>query len=133
MAGSNDAAKNSVMQAIVVFLWPRQTRSNRAYRRSSLSRKRTTVFSYDHFFGSFFFSTILPFSITRFLPFSISDASIGVSDMATVVDVQTAIVTIQPNSLNRIPDRPGSIVSGTNTATITRVVAITEIHTSLVA
>ena len=65
--------------------------------------------------------------------FNIFDDNIGVSEMATVVEVQTHIVTIQPNSLNKIPATPVSIVSGTNTAQVTRVVAITEIQTSLVA
>ena len=53
--------------------------------------------------------------------------------MATMVEVHTTMVTIQPNSLNMIPAKPVSIVKGTNTATITKVVAITDTHTSLVA
>ena len=53
--------------------------------------------------------------------------------MATRVEVQQTIVTIQPNSWNIIPAIPLSIVRGTNTATSTRVVAITDTQTSLVA
>src|SRR5574344_751233 len=67
------------------------------------------------------------------LPFSILDESIGVSVMAVVVETHTTMVTIQPRSLNIMPAIPGSMVSGTNTATSTNVVAITEVHTSLVA
>ncbi len=57
----------------------------------------------------------------------------GVSEMAAVVETQTTIVTIQPNSRNRIPAMPGTIVRGRNTATTTNVVAMTDNHTSLVA
>ncbi len=53
--------------------------------------------------------------------------------MAAVVDTQTTMVTIQPSSRNRIPDRPEIIVRGRNTATTTSVVAMTDSHTSLVA
>ena len=59
--------------------------------------------------------------------------SMGIRVMAVTVETQTTIVTIHPNSLNMIPAIPGSMVSGTNTATMTRVVAITDVHTSLVA
>ena len=76
----------------------------------------------------------IPFSSTcTFLAFSSLEQSIGVSEIATTVDVQQTTVTIQPSSLNMIPAIPESIVSGTNTATSTSVVAITETHTSLVA
>ena len=67
------------------------------------------------------------------LPFKIFDDIIGVNEIAIVVEVHTTIVTIQPNSLNKIPAIPLNMVSGTNTTTITNVVAITEVHTSLVA
>ena len=53
--------------------------------------------------------------------------------MATSVEVETTMVTIQPSSLKRMPARPVSIVSGMNTAAMTSVVAMTEVHTSLVA
>ena len=53
--------------------------------------------------------------------------------MAAVVDTQTTMVMIQPISFIKIPIIPGSIVSGTKTATSTSVVAMTDVHTSLVA
>jgi hypothetical protein len=58
---------------------------------------------------------------------------IGVSVIAAVVDTQTTMVTIHPNSRNKIPAIPGIMVKGKNTATTTNVVAITDNHTSLVA
>ena len=61
------------------------------------------------------------------------EQSMGVRVMATTVEVHTMMVTNQPSSLNMMPAIPVSIVSGTNTTTITRVVAITDTHTSLVA
>ena len=53
--------------------------------------------------------------------------------MATVVEVHTTMVIIHPNSLNITPAMPDKVVKGINTTTITSVVAITDIHTSLVA
>jgi hypothetical protein len=61
------------------------------------------------------------------------EESIGTKVIAAKVDVQHTIVTIHPNSLNNTPAIPVNMVKGTNTATITKVVAITEIHTSFVA
>ena len=58
---------------------------------------------------------------------------LGVSVIATKVETHTTMVTIQPNSLNITPAIPPTKVNGKNTATITKVVAITETHTSLVA
>ena len=55
------------------------------------------------------------------------------SVMAAVVETHTTMVIIQPNSLNIMPAIPFSIVKGTNTATRTKVVAMTDVHTSLVA
>ena len=43
------------------------------------------------------------------------------------------MVIIQPSSLNMMPIIPGIMVRGTKTATRTSVVAMTEVHTSLVA
>ena len=67
------------------------------------------------------------------MAFNSLEQSIGVSVIATVVDVHTVMVTIHPSSWNIIPARPESIVRGTNTAQVTSVVAITETQTSFVA
>ena len=53
--------------------------------------------------------------------------------MAAVVETQTTMVMIQPISFMKMPIMPGSMVRGTKTATRTRVVAMTDVHTSLVA
>ena len=57
----------------------------------------------------------------------------GMRVIAAVVDTHTTMVTIQPSSFMKMPIMPGSMVRGTNTATSTSVVAMTDVHTSLVA
>ena len=67
------------------------------------------------------------------LALSSCEHSMGVREMATTVEVHTMMVTSHPSSLNIMPAIPVSIVRGTNTTTITRVVAMTDTQTSLVA
>ena len=57
----------------------------------------------------------------------------GMRVMAAVVETQTTMVMIHPISFMNMPIMPGNMVSGTKTATRTRVVAMTEVQTSLVA
>lgn len=60
------------------------------------------------------------------------EQSIGVREIAVNVEVHTVIQTIHPNCLNKIPVIPVTRVNGKNTATVTRVVTITDNHTSFV-
>jgi len=74
----------------------------------------------------------LPASSCVVCIFNNCELNIGVSEIAVTVEVQTVIQTIQPNCLNKIPVIPVTNVKGKNTATVTSVVTITEVHTSLV-
>ena len=131
--GSNDAANRASRISNVIALWRKHQPRALAYASSTTSSTRTTVRSYSDFLPASS-SIRLPFSSTcTCLAFSNFEQSIGVSVIATTVDVQHTTVTIHPNSWNIIPAIPLSIVSGTNTATSTSVVAITDTHTSFVA
>ena len=133
MTGSKESAKIPKIARIVTVLWCRHQPRACAYQPSILSSMRTTVLSYQVFLSASS-STRLPSSSTcTFLALRSLEQSIGVSEIATSVEVQQTTVTIHPSSWNMIPAIPLSMVSGTNTATRTRVVAITEIQTSLVA
>ena len=78
-------------------------------------------------YPSFGFFSLAIFNLNNF------EVSIGVSEIAVIVEVVTVIVTIHPSCLNSTPVNPGTKVNGKNTATITRVVTITASHTSFVA
>ena len=130
--GSNEAAKNTNNAIIVNALWRKHQPSDFAYAASTLSKNATTVRSY-HVFWVASSSMSLPFSTRTLRGFSSLEQSIGVRVIAITVDVQQTTVTIQPNDSNMIPAIPSIMVNGTNTATSTRVVAITLTHTSLVA
>ncbi len=132
-AGIMVSAKNRNSPPKAIALWFKHQFSPLAYLSSTQSSSRTTVRSYHDLL--FLSSSIrLPSSSTCTLR-GLSNllASIGVSEMAISVEVEVTMVTIQPNSLNMIPAIPVSVVRGINTAANTKVVAITDTHTSLVA
>ena len=133
--GTKEAANTSTTIKIVIALWSKHVRNTLAYHLSTASKARPTVFAYVKRLLSSLALASASSALVRknFLPLSILEQSIGVREIATTVDVHTTMVTIQPNSLNIIPAIPVSIVRGTNTATITKVVAITDVQTSLVA
>ncbi len=126
------SAKNRNSPPKATGLWFKHHANPLAYLSSTQFNARTTVLSYHVLLAPS--STKLPSSSTCTLRgFSSWLANIGVSEIAIKVEVVVTIVTIQPNSRNMIPAIPVSVVKGTNTAIKTRVVAITDIHTSLVA
>ena len=65
--------------------------------------------------------------------FSNSELSIGVRVIAAAKETAITMVTIQPNCLKSTPAIPVRKVNGKNTAIITKVEAIMERDTSLVA
>ena len=133
--GSTDRMKNASAMNNVMRLWPRHHLKTLAYQASIALKTRPIVLSKVSFFAFFLRSSSSRASRERKKGFSLSILleSIGMRVMAAVVDTHTTMVTIQPSSFMNIPIMPGNMVRGTNTATRTRVVAMTEVQTSLVA
>ena len=74
------------------------------------------------------------YSLPVFLPACRNlEQSIGTRVRAAVVETIMMIATIHPSCLKRIPAIPDIIVRGTNTQSMVRVEAMTEIPTSEVA
>ena len=133
--GTMERMKMSAAAPMVRFLCPRHQRSTLAYQDSMEVKTLPTVLSKENLFSAAARLTRSSSNLERKKGFSfrILLESIGIRVMAVSVETHTTMVTIHPSSLNMMPASPGSMVSGTNTATITSVVAITEVHTSLVA
>ena len=133
ITGNNESPKIPKIARIVTVLWRRHQPSDCAYQPSILSSIRTTVLSYQVFLSASSSMRLPSSSTCTFFALNNLEHNIGVKEMATKVEVQHTTVTIHPSSWNIIPAMPFNIVNGTNTATSTSVVAITDTHTSFVA
>ena len=131
--GTSERPKIAKIPRMVINLCRKHQPSDFSYQPSITSNARTTVRSYQVFLSASSSMRLPSASTCTFFALSSLEQSIGVSEIATTVEVQQTTVTIQPSSWNMIPAIPLSMVSGTNTATSTKVVAITDTQTSLVA